>query len=132
MTNFKQLYKAFCDDVQTMSSDINDLIKFDDVMQKFELTSGAILSRTNKSKVMGIGSWKGKQDWPNKVKWMKVVDDMKIFGFTVCPTYQKTLEKTWARVVQGFVNVLFSWQSRQLETLSQRVEVANVQGRVPV
>jgi hypothetical protein len=57
---------------------------------------------------------------------MKVVDEMKIFGFTVCPTYQKTLEKTWARVVRGFVKVLFSWQSRQLETLSQRVEVVKV------
>ena len=75
---------------------------------------------------MGIGSWKGKLDWPNEVKWMQVVDEMKIFGFTVCPTYQNTLEKTWARVVQGFEKVLFSWQSRQLETLSQRVEVAKV------
>ena len=45
MTNFKQLDKAYCDDVQTLSSDINDLIKFEEVMQKFEQTSGAILSR---------------------------------------------------------------------------------------
>ena len=60
---------------------INDLIKFDEVMQKFEKTSGAILSRTKKSKVMGIGSWKGKLDWPNEVKWMKVVEEMKILTF---------------------------------------------------
>ena len=42
MTNFKQLDKAYCDDVQTLSSDINDLIKFEEVMQKFEQTFGAI------------------------------------------------------------------------------------------
>ena len=57
---------------------------------------------------------------------MKVVDEMKIFGFTVCPNYQQTLKKTWTIVLKGFVKVVHSWQSRQLETLSQRVEVAKV------
>ena len=56
-----------------MSNDISGLVKFDEVMQKFESTSGAILSRNNKSKVIGVGLWKGKQDWPEKVRWMKVV-----------------------------------------------------------
>ena len=55
---------------------------------------------------------------------MKVVTDMKIFGFTICPTYQQTLYKTWEKVVRGFEQVLFSWESGQLETLSQRVQVA--------
>ena len=49
---------------------------------------------------------------------------MKSFGFTICPSYQQTLRQTWERVVKGFQSVLFSWQSRQLETLGQRVEVA--------
>ena len=123
ITNFKQIDKDYCDDVQTLSEDVRDLIKFDEVMQKFEKTSGAILSRNKKSKVMGIGQWKGKQDWPEQVKWMKVVTEMKIFGFTICPTYQQTLKQTWERVLRGFVKVLFSWQSRQLETIAQRVEV---------
>ena len=95
-------------------------------MEKFENTSGAILSRDIKSKVMGLGQWKGKQDWPERVKWMKVVTEMKIFGFIICPTYQQTVKKTWERVVRGFDKVLFSWQSRQLETLTQRVEVAKI------
>ena len=54
ITNFKQIDEAYCDDVKTVSSDIRDFLKFDEVMQKFEKTSGAILSRTKKSKVMGI------------------------------------------------------------------------------
>ena len=124
ITNFKLIDKSYCDDVQTLSSDVNDLLKFDQVMQKFEETSGAILSRTKKSKVMGLGSLKSKQDWPEEVKWMKTVIEMKIFGFTICPTYKDTVKKTWNRVVRGFEQVLFSWQSRQLETLSQRVQVA--------
>ena len=72
---------------------------------------------------MGVGLWKGKQNWPEQVHWMKVVTEMKIFGFTICSTYQQTLKQTWERVVKGFQRVLFSWQSRQLETLAQRVEV---------
>ena len=39
------------------------------------------------------------------------------------PTYKQTLRQTWERVVRGFQRVLFSWQSKQLETLAQRVEV---------
>jgi hypothetical protein len=42
---------------------------------------GAILSRNKKSKLMGVGYWKGKQDWPEQVKWMKVVTEMKPFVF---------------------------------------------------
>ena len=49
---------------------------------------------------MGLGSLKTKLDWPEEVKLMKTV------------------------VLRGFEQVLFSWQSRQLETLSQRVQVA--------
>ena len=62
ITNFKQVDKSYCDDVQTLSNDISDLVKFDEVMQKFESTSGAILSRNKKSKVMGVGQWTGKHD----------------------------------------------------------------------
>ena len=94
------------------------------VLERFESTSGAILSRNKKSKVMGVGRLKGKQDLPEKVRWIQVVTEVKIFGFTICSTYQQTLKQTRERVVRGFQNVLFSWQLRHLETLSQRVEVA--------
>ena len=82
------------------------------------------MSRTLKSKVMGLGTLKNKNDWPEEVKWMKTVSEMKIFGFIVCAKYKDTVNKTWDKVVRGFEQILFSWESRQLETLSQRVEVA--------
>ena len=46
---------------------------------------------------------------------------MKIFGFTICSTYQETLEETWNRVREDS----FLLGSRQLETLGQRVQVAS-------
>ena len=71
--------------------------------------------------MMGLGLWKDKQDWQDEVKYLKVVTEMKIFGFAICPTYQQTIKKTWERVLRGFDKVLLSWQSRHLETLAQRV-----------
>ena len=87
ITNFKLKDKSYCDDIEQLSSDTRDLVKFNEVMEKFEMTSGAILSRNQKSKVMGIGAWKGRQNWPEEVSWMKVVAEMKIFGFIICSTY---------------------------------------------
>ena len=40
-----QLDKDYCDDTQFISEDLLDLVKFDEVMQKFEASSRAILSR---------------------------------------------------------------------------------------
>ena len=51
---------------------------------------------------------------------------MKFVGFTICPTYPQTLMKSWERVLRGFEKVLFLWQSRQLETLTQRVELPRI------
>ena len=95
-------------------------------MQKIESTTGAIISRNKKSIVMGLGQWRGRQDWPEIVKWMKVVTEMKISGFTICSSYQQNLKQTWDRVVHGFAKVLLSWQSRLQETLAQRVDVAKI------
>ena len=108
ITNFRIIDKSYCDDIQTLSEDIADLVKFEEVMKKFENMSGAILSRNKKSKVMGLGQWTGKEDWPEEVKWMKVVTETRIFGFTICPTYKDTLTETWDRVVSGFKKTLFS------------------------
>ena len=126
VTNFDQLDEDYCDDIEFISSDILDLVKFDKVMRKFEVTSGAMLSRNVKSKVMGLGAWRGKEDWPEEISWIKSESQLKIFGFLICPTYQETLEKTWSKVVISFERTLFSWSSRSLETLSQRVEVVKM------
>ena len=56
LTNFRQLDKDYCDDVQILSNDVQDLVRFDEILQKFTATSGAILSRNKKSNVMGLGS----------------------------------------------------------------------------
>ena len=67
ITNFKLKDKSYCDGIVQPSSDTRDLVKFNEVMEKFEITSGTFLSRNQKSKVMGIGTWRGRQNWPEEV-----------------------------------------------------------------
>ena len=52
----------YCDDIENVSSDVQALIRFEEVMTKFKATSGTNLSRNEKSKVLGIGAWKDKED----------------------------------------------------------------------
>ena len=109
ITNFKLKDLDYCDDTEVLSDDPQDLVRFDKIMNMFEATSGAILSRNEKSKILGIGAWKDKEDWPQEVNWLKVVKQLKVFGFIICPTYQETLKKTWEKVVTGLEQVLSSW-----------------------
>ena len=81
----------FCDDVNFLGEKISDLIVIDEIFANFEQVSGAILFRSEKSKIMGLGPWKGKQDWP----WMRVTPMIKMFDFQITPTYKQTLEQCW-------------------------------------
>ena len=97
------------------------MIIIEEIFSNFEKISGAILSRSDKSKVMGLGPWREKLDWP--FPWMKVVPVIKTFGFQVTPVYKQTLERSWEKCFSGFNKTIMSWSSRQLNTMVQRVEV---------
>ena len=49
-----------CDDVNFVGEKISDLNLIEDFFSNFEDISGAILSRSQKSRVMGLGPRKGK------------------------------------------------------------------------
>ena len=87
---FSQRDEDFCDDVNFVGEKLSDLVIIDEIFSNFEVVSGAILFRTMKSKVMGLGTWQGKQDWP--LPWMKVVSMIKMFGFQITPVYKSTIK----------------------------------------
>ena len=120
----QQKDEDYCDDVNFVGEREGDLIVIEEVFTRFEDISGAILSRSQKSKVMGLGQWKGRQDWP--LDWLKVVNVMKIFGFQITPSYKLTLRLSWEACLAGFRKTIMSWKARQLNTLVQRVEVLKV------
>ena len=111
----------YCDDLNFLSESEEDLKIIENIFVKFEDVSGAILSRSSKSKVMGLGAWKDRVVWP--LQWLQPKSELKIFGFQITPVYKTTLERCWETCFAGFHKLLMSWSSRQLETLVQRVEV---------
>ena len=122
VTSYRQVDEAFCDDETIVGQDINDVIRFEEEMRKFESQSGAILSRTSKSKIMYIGNWAGRDDSP--FPWLQVVKELKVFGLVLTPNYRTTLSKTWEGVLKGFRSTIYAWGERNLENMFQRAEVA--------
>ena len=79
-----------------------------------------------KCKVIGFGSWAGRQDWP--LAWIQPVKSEKIFGIFICDSYEELLELNWNHRYQKFSNTIHSWSNRVLDTLQQRVEVIRLFG----
>ena len=121
ISNFRQLDEDYMDDIQFLSSNEQDLVTFDMVVQQFGRMSGFLLSRDHKSKVMGLGQWQDKNDWP--LTWLKSVSELKVLGFIICPRFTDTLQRSWEVVYRGFERTVFSWENRALSTLQQRVSV---------
>ena len=97
----------YCDDLNFLSEHESDLLVIENTFTRFESVSGALLSRSWKSKVMGLGPWRNRMDWP--LPWITVKNELKIFGFQICQTYKNTLERCWTECYMGFNRVLMSW-----------------------
>ena len=116
-----QCVDAYCDDVNVMTDKISDFYILDEAVRKFESISGAILSRDKKCKVMGIGSWSSKVEWP--LDYLKNVNEIKVFGIFIQDSYRSLLKRNWDFRFGKFLDAIKSWKSRILDTLLQRVEV---------
>ena len=57
----QQRDEDFCDDVNFLGEKISDLVVIEEIFSNFGDISGAIFSRSQKSKVMGLGPWRGRQ-----------------------------------------------------------------------
>ena len=96
----QQRDEDFCDDVNFVGEKISDLVVIEEIFCNFEDISGAILSRSQKSKVMGLGPWRGRQQWPHD--WLKVVNMIKIFRLQITPNYKQTFQLSWEACLDGF------------------------------
>ena len=119
--NRVQCLEPYCDDVNVLTNNVSDFFVLDDAVRKFESISGAILSRDKKCKVMGLGSWANRVDWP--LDYLKNVKEIKVFGIYVLDSYRSLIKRNWDFRFDKFVDAVRSWTPRILETLGQRVEV---------
>ena len=119
----QQRLEAYVDDVNLISESVDDLTVINEAFLKFERVSGTVLNRSQKSKIMGLGPWADRGEWP--LPWLKVCPSLKVFGITYHRTYKDTLNITWEACLTGVRRTLMSWGSRLLPTLRQRVKVLN-------
>jgi exonuclease III len=113
-----QREEGYVDDISALSSNPRDLLILEEAFLRFERVSGTVLNRAHKSKIMGLGPWRGREVWP--VLWLKSVPSLKIFGITFFPTVIETIQASWSSCVEGVEKCIMSWSSRLLPTLSQR------------
>ena len=113
--------EAYCDDLNVMTNDVDDLLEVDEAVTKFESISGAILSRNRKCSIIGFGSWKDRVVWP--LHYVKAVKKIKVFGIIVTNSLKHMIKKNWEVRYEKFENILMSWKGRRLDTIFQRVEV---------
>ena len=124
--HFQEIDDDYCDDVEILVEREEDLITAEEIFRKFESCAGAMLNRSSKSKIMGIGGFQGRNIWP--LPWLKVEERLKIFGIYIYPTFEKILEENWSELLNKFRGKLYSWNLRSLDTFQQRVDVLQIFG----
>ena len=88
------------DDVSAASSDPCHLLRVNEAFHLFESVSGTVINRAQKSKIMGLGPWQGRQDWP--LPWLKTEPFLRIFGVNFHPNFVDTLNHSWQERFSGF------------------------------
>ena len=119
-----QILESYCDDINVITEDLNDIAKVEIIVSRFEAMSGAILSRNMKCQIMGFGKWRGRGNWP--VDYVRPVEELKIFGIIIKGSYSATVKANWDLRMGKFSSCIKSWSSRVLPSISSRVEVVKV------
>ena len=116
--------EAYVDDIEAVVGSDQDILLVDEVVDQFEKVSGAILNRSKKSVILGLGGWKDRKDWP--LSWVKTVDKHKVFGIVLTARYQEMLKVNWEEQLQGLNKTIVSWASRVLDNVRARAEALRV------
>ena len=124
MAALNQVDEDFCDDINVVTEDEMDMLRADNIIKEFEAVSGAILNRSHKSKVMGLGGWVGRTDWV--LPWIQTEEEMRGFGIIVLPFYADTIAANWDMLLKRLNDCLISWRSRLLLTLNLRADVLKI------
>ena len=97
--------ESFVDDNEIVITSDSDFHIVDKLIEDFECVSGAILNRSEKTKIMGLGEWRNREKWP--LKWVKVVKVMRIFGIKVSAHFPSILDLNWEDQLRKFQSTLY-------------------------
>ena len=107
-----------------VTEDVDDLQIVDSAVVEFEKVSGALLSRNRKCKVLGIGTWRNRRNWP--LDYLVTVNEIKVFGVFIMDSYRSLLKRNWDYRFLKFEQSIYSWSSRSLRSVQQRIEIVKI------
>jgi hypothetical protein len=108
--DFEERVEAYVDDVVVVGEDENDLLIVDAICRQFEAISGAILNRSHKTAILGLGGWASRKAWP--LAWVSAPDQLKTFGVVFAPTLASTVSQSWEGCLAGVQSAIHGWRAR--------------------
>ncbi len=103
------------DVVVALGEDDNDLVIIDMICRQFEGMSGAILNRSHKTAILGLGAWAGCGSWP--VQCVYSLSSLKTFGVTFAPTLADIMSLSWRGCLVGVQASICVWLARKIPHL---------------
>ena len=117
------LLLGYADDTTVLITNDESLIEVNNIISQFELATGAILNRNNKTKIFGTGKWNNRDQWP--LAWIKVESEYFFtLGIYHSNIYTSSVSKNFTICVKAITSHRQLLNNRKL-TLYQRVTYAN-------
>ena len=114
---------SFMDDINITSTKIDDLKKIDKAFREYEDVNGTLLSRTKKTRIMGLGKWANKSDWP--IKWIQTTKEMKLLGIVFSPSIVDTYKNTWTNIIKNIRSTTQKWTKERNWPMTTKAKIIN-------
>jgi hypothetical protein len=85
--DFEERVETYVDNVVAVGEDESDLLIIDAICRQFEEMSASILNRSDKTAILGLGGWAGREVWP--LDWVSA-PAQNTFGITFAPSLAAT------------------------------------------
>ena len=118
-----QRVEGFMDDVNIFSTRRSDLRLIDGIFRRYERLSCTLLSRSRKTKIMGLGEWKDEDRW--ELPWVQSVTDMRILGIQLATSVHQSCQLTWEAAVRSIRSLVQQWVTRRGISLAGKVRLLN-------
>ena len=112
---------GFIDGINIFVADEEDLEKIEKILENFETKTNSKINK-NKTKIMGLGKWEGRKEWP--LKWIKNDSKIKTLGIEFRPSEKETIKNLEKETIKKVENIIKNNNHRIL-TIQQRVEFVN-------
>jgi hypothetical protein len=80
--DLEEQVEAYVHDVVAVGENDGDLLIMDTICRQFDVISGAILDRSHKMAILGLGGFAVRKEWP--LDWTSELDQFKTFGNHLC------------------------------------------------